>query len=179
MGDFLTLIKNIHEDKEQFSDLVIKMNPLIKKYMRILYKDEKEDVRSELVLDLWEAVTKLQYVENEGQCITYLSNALRNKFYELYRNSRKDNDNQFASRMEMMDTTIFEETEYGNLIVENDLKKYLSEYIGLRYQIYKSILFENLSDYEIAIKYGVTRQYVNRLKRQLYMDLRKRYFEIS
>ena len=39
MGDFLTLIKNIHEDKEQFSDLVIKMNPLIKKYLRILYKD--------------------------------------------------------------------------------------------------------------------------------------------
>lgn len=177
MGDFLNLIKNIHKDKEQFYNLVIKMNPLINKYMRILYKDEKEDVRSELVLALWEAVTKLQYVENEGQCITYISNALRNKFYELYRNSRKVHDNRFVSGMEVMDTTIFEEPEYDNVVVENDLKRYLSEYTGLRYQIYKSILFENLSDYEIAIKCGVTRQYVNRLKRQLYLDLRKRYFK--
>lgn len=178
MGDFLTLIKNIHGDKEQFSNLVIKMNPLIKKYMRILYKDEKEDVRSELVLALWEAVIKLQYIENEGQCIAYLSNALRNKFYELYRNSRKEHDKEFCSEMELMDTIIFEEVEYEDLVVKNDLDKYLKEYAGLRYQIYKTILFENLSDQEIAVKYNVTRQYVNRLKRELYSDLRKRYFKL-
>ena len=61
MGDFLNLIENIHQDKEQFSKLVITMNPLINKYTRILYKDDKEDVRSELILALWEAVTKLKY----------------------------------------------------------------------------------------------------------------------
>lgn len=125
MGDFLNLIENIQKDKERFSELVNKMDPLICKYMRILYKDEKEDVRSELVLALWEAVTKLKYAENEGQCVTYIVNALRNKFHELYRNSRKDHDNYFASEMTMLDTATFEEEEYGNLVVKNDLNKYL------------------------------------------------------
>ncbi len=86
------------------------MEPLICKYMRVLYKDENEDVRSELVLALWEAITKIKYVENEGQCVTYLTNALRNKFYELYRNSRKEHDNYFSSEMTMLDfgsNTIF------------------------------------------------------------------------
>ena len=178
MGDFLTLIKNIHKDKEQFSNLVIKMNPLINKYVRILYKDEKEDVRAEFVLALWEAVTKLKYIENEGQCVSFIANALRNKFYELYRNSRKKHDNQFCSEEELMDTVTFEEPEYDDLVIKNDLNKYLKEYTGLRYQIYKTILFKNLSDQEIATKHNVTRQYVNRLKRELYSDLRKWYFKI-
>lgn len=141
MGDFLNLIENIQKDKERFSELVNKMDPLICKYMRILYKGEKEDVRSELVLALWEAVTKLKYAENEGQCVTYIVNALRNKFHELYRNSRKDHDNYFASEMTMLDTATFEEEEYGNLVVKNDLNKYLEEYTGLRHEIYKAILF--------------------------------------
>ena len=76
MGDFLTLIKNIHKDKEQFSNLVIKMNPLINKYVRILYKDEKEDVRAEFVLALWEAVTKLKYIENDQSLLHTLNNFL-------------------------------------------------------------------------------------------------------
>lgn len=78
----------------------------------------------------------------------------------------------------MLDTEMFEENEYDDLIVKSDLDKYLEEYTGMRHEIYKSILFENLSDHEIAKKYDVTRQYVNRLKKQLYLDLRKRYFEI-
>lgn len=179
MGDFLNLIENIHQDKEQFSKLVITMNPLINKYTRILYKDDKEDVRSELILALWEAVTKLKYVENEGQCIMFMNNALRNKFYELYRNSRKSHDNQFVSEMEMLDTTTFEEKQYGDLVVKTDLDKYLRKYSGLRYQIYRAVLFENLSDYEIAVKYDVTRQYVHRLKKQLYSELKEKYFEIE
>lgn len=178
MGDFLNLIENIQKDKERFSELVNKMDPLICKYMRILYKDEKEDVRSELVLALWEAVTKLKYAENEGQCVTYIVNALRNKFHELYRNSRKDHDNYFASEMTMLDTATFEEEEYGNLVVKSDLNKYLEEYTGLRHEIYKAILFENLSDHEIAKTYDVTRQYVHRLKKQLYLDLKEKYFKI-
>lgn len=178
MGDFGNLIENIHRNKEQFSELIEKMNPLINKYVRILYKDEKEDIRAELVLALWEAVTKLKYIEDEGQCVSFIVNALRNKFYELYRNSRKKHDNQFCSEMEMMDTATFEEVAYDDLVIKNDLEKYLEEYTGLRYQIYKTILFENLSDQEVGIKYNVTRQYVNRLKRELYSDLRERYFKI-
>lgn len=89
MEDFVSLINSIYKDKEQFPRLIELMNPLINKYARTLYKDEKEDVRSELILALWESVSKLNYIENEGQCVLFITNALKNKFYELYRNSKK------------------------------------------------------------------------------------------
>ena len=31
----------------------------------------KDDVYAELILALWEAVTKLKYVENDGQCLRF------------------------------------------------------------------------------------------------------------
>lgn len=178
MGDFLILIENICKDKEKFIELVMKMNPLISKYTKILYKDEEEDIRSELVLALWAAVVKLKYVESEGQCITYFVNALKNKFYELYRNSRKIHDNQFVSEMEMLEQDTCGAMEYDDLIVKNDMDQYLRKHSGLRYQVYQAILFENLSDNEIAVKNNVTRQYVHRLRKQLYSELREKYFKI-
>ncbi len=52
MGDFINIIQKIQSDKNYFIELVEKMNPLINKYMRLLYKDEKDDVCSELFLAL-------------------------------------------------------------------------------------------------------------------------------
>lgn len=80
MEDFVSLINSIYKDKEQFPRLIELMNPLINKYARTLYKDEKEDVRSELILALWESVSKLNYIENEGQCVLFITNALKNNF---------------------------------------------------------------------------------------------------
>lgn len=97
MGDFINIIQKIQSDKNYFIELVEKMNPLINKYMRLLYKDEKDDVCSELFLALWEAILKMEYFDNEGQCINYLTNALKNKFYELYRKSAKVHDNEYLA----------------------------------------------------------------------------------
>ena len=36
-----------------------------------------------------------------------------------------------------------------------------------------------ISDYKIAKKYNITRQYVHRLRKQLYLELRERYFDIK
>ena len=87
MGEITSLIEDVQKDKDQFAKLEQAMEPLINKYMRKLYKDDKDDVYAELILALWEAVTKLKYVENDGQCLRFLEKALQNKFYELYRSS--------------------------------------------------------------------------------------------
>ena len=89
MGEFVTLIQAIKNDKEKFEELLIKMEPLINKYVRLLYKEEKEDVYAELVLALWESVLKISYFENDGQIINFICRALKNRYYELYRNSKK------------------------------------------------------------------------------------------
>ena len=44
MGEVVFLIKKIHADRNSFEDLVKRKDPLINKYIRLLYKDEKEDV---------------------------------------------------------------------------------------------------------------------------------------
>lgn len=179
MGDLLELIKEIREDKEKFVHLVDKMNPLIKKYIRLLYMDEKEDTYSELILALWEALVKMKYAENEGQCLMFLSNALKNKFLELYKISKKYYDKQLDYKLDINQGISFvSEMEYINLELSIDLKDYLNKYSGLKYQINYSILIERLSDADIANKYGVSRQYVYRLKKQLYEDIKRQYFKL-
>ena len=128
MGEITSLIEDVQKDKDQFAKLEQAMEPLINKYMRKLYKDDKDDVYAELILALWEAVTKLKYVENDGQCLRFLEKALQNKFYELYRSSRKKHDNQFASEMEMIDITVYEENKFIDIIIEEDLKQILKKY---------------------------------------------------
>lgn len=59
MGEITSLIEDVQKDKDQFAKLEQAMEPLINKYMRKLYKDDKDDVYAELILALWEAVTKL------------------------------------------------------------------------------------------------------------------------
>ena len=59
------------------------------------------------------------------------------------------------------------------------IKQILKKYKGMKYKIYKDILGGELSDYKIAKKYNITRQYVHRLRKQLYLELRERYFDIK
>ncbi len=62
----------------------------------IAKKNEKEDVRSEMMLALWEAIAKMDYCENEKACFAFLGNALKNRFWELHRKSRKVHDSQIS-----------------------------------------------------------------------------------
>lgn len=47
------LIKEVKKDKEKFELLVCEMEPLIRKYVKNLYKDDKEEMQAEMVAALW------------------------------------------------------------------------------------------------------------------------------
>lgn len=49
-------VLNVKKNKNDFEKLINMMTPLINKYTRLLYKDEKEDINSELILALWERI---------------------------------------------------------------------------------------------------------------------------
>lgn len=118
MGEIISLIQRMHIDKDAFKELVDKMEPLIKKYTRLLYKDEKEDVRSEMTLALWEAVTRIKYYEKDGECLAFLCTALKNRFYELYRKSKKEHDSQvFVENDDVFDVSRVKDiTDLDNII---------------------------------------------------------------
>jgi len=169
MGEITLLIQKIHTDKNAFAQLINKMTPLIEKYTRLLYKDEKEDVRSEMMLVLWESVTKISYCEKDGECLAYLSKALRNRFYDLYRKSRKQHDHQLLTENDSVFDIIRDENskDLEDAIFSIDIEAFLKRYIGKKREIFETIIFGNKSDTEIAEIFSVTRQYVNRLRREL------------
>lgn len=168
MGEFSILIQAIKADKNKFHLLLEKMNPLIKKYLYLLYKDEKEDIYSELSLALWEAVEKIYEYDNDGEIVNYLKTALRNKFLELYRNSRKKHDNEIVmgDGLAAFDYG-FTETRYDDALTNEDMMHFINRFQGERKTIFYYILIHNLSDTKIAERLNLSRQYVNRMRRLL------------
>ena len=168
MGEFSILIQAIKADKNKFHLLLEKMNPLINKYSRLLYKDEKEDVYSELSFALWEAVDRIYEYDNDGEIVNYLKTALKNKFFELYRNSRKKNDNEILIGDEWAAFDYgFVETQFDDAVINEDMMCFINQFKGGKKEIFYYILIHNLSDTKIAEKLNLSRQYVNRMRRLL------------
>lgn len=179
MGEWSKLVQDIKHNKDTFVELVEKMNPLINKYVRLLYKDEREDVREELILALWEAISSIKYYDNDGECMAYLRNALRLKFLELYRKSKKRHEFQFVKEPD--ETLAIIEMPSGlldisDVIFREDIRALLKQFDGKGRDICFQILLEEKSDSQIAKNLKVSRQYVNRLRRYLFSYLKTYYF---
>lgn len=176
MGEITKILTNIREgDKRQFVDLLERFEPLIKKYVKYLYKDDAEDVRAELSCALWEAVLKMGYIEQEGQIVNYLQRALFNRYLELYRGSRKKHDHEMEAEDSNLMSVQVIENEFEEVIINELVNKILSQYSGKKKIVYRLMLVNELTDTEIAAKYGMSRQYVNRLRRELKSDFEKGY----
>lgn len=178
MACFVNLIRKIKKgDVEQFTVIVQAMNPVINKYTKLMYKDEKEDIRSDFTLALWEAVIKIEYFNEEGEIISYLNTAIRNKFLELYRTSCRLNDNEYGVEDDgLFDCVKDIRNEYEDVILQQDMRRFLCGYSGIKKEVFSFIILKNLSDSEIAQKLKISRQYTNRLRRELQREL-KRYFD--
>ena len=176
MENAISLIKKIKAgNTSEFEAIIHKMHPALEKYSRLLYKDSKEDIYSELVTALWEAITKMQYFEEEGKCITYLNNAIKLRYLELYKQSKKQHEHELTAPEDLFTNSIGHDNDYVNIEIKEDMSNLLSNYSGIKKDIFYCIIFENMSDVEIAKKYGISRQYVNRIRKKLYSIL-KEYF---
>ena len=133
---------------------------MINKYVRLLYKDEKEDAYAELVAALWEAICNIEHYDNDGQVTNYLIRALRNKFFEMYRISKRFHDNM--SSIDPTDLSQIESfcNEYDDLIILNALWKVRNKFTGKKRKIFDLIFYEGYSDMEVATELGISRQYV-------------------
>lgn len=179
MGDSIqTLIKEYKDgNKEKFLLITDKMEPLISKYVRLLYKDEKEDMHSEFVLCLLEAVIAMEYYQEEGQCIYFLSRALKNKFLELYKKSKLRFDSEMVMEDEFFTGIDMNQSEYEDCVFLEDLKELMLKQEGKQYNILCDIIFKDEPDAVIAKKNLVSRQYVHRIRKKFYNLLKEKYFK--
>lgn len=145
-------------------------------HVNLLYKDEKEDVYSEMMLALWEAVMKMEYYDEDSECTVFLCTALKNKFLELYRKSKKYHDNCTVLEQDIIEINQFYEDKFSDIILDNDLKHAIEHCDERKKIIFMEIVLDEMSDSEIAHKHNLSRQYINRLRRDIYGILRKEYF---
>ena len=162
------LVKSIKEDnKEQFNLILEQFNPILKRYTRLLYRDDREDVYSELTVALWEAICRISYCENDGQVINYLSTAIKNKFLELYRASCK----YHTHMVEIEDSELLKISESRSvceeIIIQKEMQRVLSGLNGKKKQIFEMIFVQGYSNTEVAYKLKISRQYVHRVKKEL------------
>lgn len=173
------LMHEVKKDKEMFGLLICQFDPMIKKYVKHLYKDEAEDVRAELIVALWEAVCNITFYDNEGQVVSYLSRAIKNKFLELYRKSCKQNDNIIAVEEDELQNRAGFDHSFEDMMTVGDLNRFEGKLEGKKKEIFRLIFLKEYTDMEVAEKLGVSRQYVHRIKRFLVEKIREEVLGIS
>ena len=177
MADLIETIKKIKEGNlNEFRTIELKMKPILTKYTNYMYKDEKEDIYAELILALWEAIVKIEYYDNEGKVLNYFQTAIKNKFFELYRTSRKKNDNECsADENTLLNINSKEGDDFNKIILLEDMKQFIDHFSGNKKLVYMCIIIDNLGDTEISQLLALSRQYINRLRKQLRNDLETYY----
>lgn len=159
-------------NEESLLEIINKFKPLIKKYAKKFPQYEYEDMYQELVVALIEAVHKIELYENEGQCVKYLSTAIRRKFGELYR-KRKQMENNQIEVLPLIEDVRDEENPYEKIELYVDLYQLQKSKNSIQSQIAFYILEKDMSDTTISKILGVSRQYVNRCKKSIFRELKK------
>lgn len=174
--DMLVCIKNGNDDN--FKHIIERFRPVINKYSRKLYKDEREDVESELILALWISIKNIEFLNSDGEVISYLIRAIYIRFLELYRESCKRHDFEIEKNE---DAECFEgssnEFGYTDVQLQEDIKNLMSSLDPAKYDIFIRIFIHEKTDREIAAEVHKSRQYVNRVRRQIAQMLKEYFYE--
>lgn len=173
------LICEIKKDKEQFDLLLYRFQPLIKKYTRSLYKDDEEDVYAELSAALWEAVCNIEFYDDEGQTIKYLATAIRNKYFELYRKSRRYNDYTVGIEEQALEEKKSEDNAVADMLINDELQRISVRFKGKKKKIFYLIFMRGHTDMQVASELGISRQYVHRVKKELVMVIKEEVLDLK
>ena len=158
-------------DADAILEIVRYMQPLINKYSKNSYLAEYEDMQQELCLALLESIHKIKKIENEGQCVQYFANAIRNRFYEMYR-SWKALKIEILGNSELLILNIVDSKNYYS-----EIEFFIDMISGaecksdLQKEIMKCCILEEISDTDIANRLNISRQYVNRCKKRIFKKI--------
>ena len=164
----LTLIELYLKEYEEyyFAQILERFQPLVRKYTKKLYYLENDDSIQELNLAIYEALQKMSYIENEFACISYIKKAIYHKFCKLYASSQQEqqkseNQMQYEDLLCAADSDAIDDCTF--LL---DLQQMLDTLCYPKKQIIY-LLLHGYSDKEIGEKLNCSRQYINRIKKNI------------
>ncbi|MEF2772758.1 MAG: sigma-70 family RNA polymerase sigma factor [Blautia caecimuris] len=151
-------------DVQAAQEICRRMSPLLKKYAARLYCMEYDDAMQELYIALLETFPYLDPAKTEAECLNYIQTTVHNRYRFLCRGCLSVP--QSESIEDSIDTlsapSPFDESYYD---ICNYIKALPEK--GMRRQIMSLCFFQYKTDSEIAEQLHVSRQYVNRIKKQL------------
>ena len=151
--------------------IIQKFQPVICKYAGKLYSLEYEDAVQELNEALIMAVVSIDVCNAEGQSIAYLVKGIKLKFYELRRKSIVEYEYRMHSEQIDVNTNITCTDDYSEIEWKLELKKLKYKSSPMECHIIDGMVWE-ISDVELADLLHVSRQYINRKRRQLMKRLK-------
>ena len=95
-----TLQQAKNGDTSAQEQIILKFQPMIRKYAYKCHAMEYEDAQQELTLALLIAIQSIKYIQNEGACICFIQNALKNHFKYLCRMSIRHSEYEQSSESE-------------------------------------------------------------------------------
>lgn len=154
--------------EKAFEELMVQFEPLVNKYTRYFGTYEIEDVKQELNIALWMAVTKINNTASEAGCVAYLVKAVKTKYMYLYGRYDRKNVNEVLmfDDMEIM----MNEEEFENSIFYSDLQEGIKGFSKQQKIIMKQVI-EGKTDKEISKELNLSRQYINRAKKEIYKKI--------
>lgn len=157
------LVKDAKTNRELLNVLIDKFQPLINSYCRKLFYLDPDDAKQEMYLAIIESVRNIPCCKTDGQCITYITNAVKYKYCFLCRKNivREENEDLYEEDIEK----VYVE-EYGFVELLFDCNKIALSLQEKKKEILQYIV-DGYTDREIAKKIGVSRQYVNRVKNEI------------
>lgn len=150
------------DDPDVMMYLLERLNPLIRSYTKKMFFLEKEDAQQEIVIAIIEAVKGIVKCENDGQCLSYINNAVKFKFAHLCKQNIKKKENESTDEMDLNQVAYFE--KYADAEMECDIQMKKNFMTKKQKDILNYLLLE-YSDKEISDRLGISRQYVNRIKK--------------
>ena len=163
--------RNIKQ-KAEIDQLILKMSPLAKRYAAKVHFMDYEDTLQEFYIALVIAGTHLKETFTEAQCVKYLAKAVDNHYKYLCRKHLPIepplnlDDHQHLESSDHIDHTMLDIYRYIQSVTQKDQTK------G---EILSKSFLQDKSDAEIASELGISKQYVNRIKRQLFKPFLNQY----
>lgn len=149
------------------TQILERMSPLVKKYAAKIHCMEYEDALQELYMTLFESLSYLDPSQPEGKCLKYMKTSVENRYFALckhYLSMPKAEDiDTCSATLEApcaYDDSYYDIASYINSFPSESIKK----------KILALCFYEDKSDAEIAQALNVSRQYVNRIKKQLIIN---------
>ena len=146
------------------SEILKRMEPLVKGYASRIHCMEREDSTQELYLTLLKTLPYLSSSSSEGECIRYMQTSVENRYRSLCRSclSEPEKDDFDSCSVSLQAPDSFDDTYY-------DVTAYINSYPSdsVQRKILSMYFYQDKSDAPIARTLKLSRQYVNRMKKKL------------